>query len=751
MNPNLRFTAERPCPVCSGNEDVPRGTGGRCWGFASEDGKWAHCTREEFAFGIVKKPDSETYAHRLEGRCRCGKEHLPGNQSLSGGNGRPAYRGPLNIVKVYDYFDESNVLRFQVARLEPKSFRQRRPDGNGGWLWNMEGVKRIPYRLPELLKASPAAPVLIVEGEKDADRAAADGLVATTNPGGALKWQKEFGRFFKGRHVVIIPDNDDPDSTYPEGKGLAHAEDVASKLHGLAEVKILPLPIGKDYSDWRDAGGTPDQLLDLIQNAAQWMPPSIPSAAPSQAGGIPDDVHLTDLGNAERLTYKHGKDILYCDPWKTWFVWDGKRWREDTSQQIKSLAHDTVKAIYLEAASATSSQRRGELADWAMKSEFRARIDGMLSQAMPYAAVTPDKLDKNKFLMNVSNGTLNLKTGELQKHSREDLITKLSPVDFDVDAHSELWEKCLETWLGGNVDLIAFLRRAVGSCLTGDTQDEKLFFIHGRSRTGKSTFLEAVKAMMGDYALTADFDTFVKRDRVDGRPRDDIAQLQGRRLVISIEVDEGKRLAEGLVKTLTGGDTIRARELYKSGFEFKPEFKLWLAANHAPRVRDDDEAIWERILRIPFDKHFEKAERDPTVKKTLCDTAISGPAILAWAFGGCLEWMVAGLGVPPAVEAATLAYREEQDPLKEFLEDCCNLGPENWVASKLLREAYEAWGKGQGSKWIVRGKEWGERLRNLGCVKKTARIEDPESPQSGNSKVMQGWLGINLKHYEEKF
>jgi putative DNA primase/helicase len=239
-----------------------------------------------------------------------------------------------------------------------------------------------------------------------------------------------------------------------------------------------------------------------------------------------------------------------------------------------------------------------------------------------------------------------------------------------------------------------FLRRAVGYTLTGDTGEEKLFFIHGGQAAGKSTFIEAVKTALGDYAATADFETFLR-----GREksiRNDVARLAGRRMVLSLEVDEGRRLAEGLVKSLTGGDTVAARFLNKEFFEFRPEFKLWLVANHKPRASAGDGALWRRVLLVPFIVSLPEEERDPRVKRVLTQDLEVREAILAWAVQGALEWRARGLAVPGAVRDATAAYREECDELAGFFDDRCEFGPEFEVPSAHLREECDAWCKANG-------------------------------------------------------
>ena len=340
-------------------------------------------------------------------------------------------------------------------------------------------------------------------------------------------------------------------------------------------------------------------------------------------------------------------------------LWSSVRWENDSTGGIELLAKRTVGEIYRAAAKLKADERE-VLVKHALASESRAAINAMvmLARSEPGIPVRQSELDASPWLLNCLNGVVDLTTGELRPHRREDLLTRLCPVRYDAAARSELWEKMLQDATGGNRDLLNFLQAAAGYSITGATDEEVLFFVHGPAASGKSTFLESLKATLGDYAKTADFESFVQR-REAGAVRNDIAELAGRRFVVSIEVDQGKKLAEGLVKLLTGGDTVRARFLYHESFEFTPVFKLWLAANHAPRVKDDDTAMWRRILRIPFDQTIPPQKRRPLVKATLRNPAISGPAILAWAVEGALRWREERLHVPDVIRQATEDYRSE--------------------------------------------------------------------------------------------
>lgn len=403
----------------------------------------------------------------------------------------------------------------------------------------------------------------------------------------------------------------------------------------------------------------------------------------------------TDLGNSERFVAWVGANARYVRQWRMWLVWDGRRWSQDRRGQIVELAKRVVRGIHEEAAAATDPDRRKELGKWAVRSEARTRIDSMLALAETDAgiAITPEQLDADGWKLNVLNGTLNLRTGELERHRRHDLITKLVPVAYDADARAPAWTAFLDRIMAGDQERLQFLRRAVGYTLTGDTREQVLFFLLGRGANGKSTFLETLRALLGDFARTTDFNT-LKATRRDG-PRNDIAALQGARFVASSEVEEGSRMSEVVVKQLTGGDTISARRLYSDFFEFTPTFKIWIAANHRPTIRGDDDAIWRRIRLIPFDVVIPPAERDPHLPATLKEE-LAG--ILTWAVRGCQEWLGDGLGEPVAVQRATAAFRTEMDVLGQFLGECCLVGGDYRSRFSEIWDRYREWAEDAGYK-----------------------------------------------------
>jgi putative DNA primase/helicase len=455
-------------------------------------------------------------------------------------------------------------------------------------------------------------------------------------------------------------------------------------------------------------------------------------------------ISSTDLGNARRLVKLFGKDIRYCFAWGQWLVWNGIRWQEDSTGEIERHAKQTALSIYNEVPKAKTQEKREKLAAWATKSESERAIKAMISLARsePGMPVTPVELDANPYQLNCLNGTIDLRTGKLHRHRREDFITKLAPVKYDPKARDEMWEKVLNDATGDDPDLQELMQRAFGYSATGDTSEEVLFLIHGPEASSKSTIMEAIKATLGDYAVTADFETFVKRRDV-GAPRNDIARLAGSRLVVSIEVDEGKHLAEGLVKMVTGGDTIAARKLYQESFEFKPAFKLVLVCNHAPKVNADDGAMWRRIVVIPMGHQVPKRLRKKEVKAHLTNPSEAGPAILQWLLKGCLDWQHDGLKIPAVVQQATDEYRASQDSFADFISDRCVLESAAWVSSEDLHVEYDAWLGERGNGWLN-----GSSLNDQAFANKLKRFGLFSRKGTGG---VRGWSGIRLEHDKSSF
>jgi putative DNA primase/helicase len=307
--------------------------------------------------------------------------------------------------------------------------------------------------------------------------------------------------------------------------------------------------------------------------------------------------------------------------------------------------------------------------------------------------VVVNQLDTDSHVLNVLNGTLNLRTGVLNPHKSEDLITKLAPVEYNPAALCPIWDAFLSRILNSNTKLIQFLQEAVGYSLTGDISEQVMFLLYGTGANGKSTFLETITDMFGDYWTKMNSETLVDVKRSAGSASEDVARLAGARLVTAVEIPPGRPMNTALVKELTGGDTAQARFLYKPSFTFRPQFKAFMAMNQKPTIHDPTEGIWRRIRLVPFTVTIPPNERDKNLPAKLHAEL---PGILAWSVQGCLAWQKSGLSTPSEVIAATENYRAEHDVLAGFLADRCVIGPTHDVLSKDLRTAYEDWCKDAG-------------------------------------------------------
>jgi len=434
--------------------------------------------------------------------------------------------------------------------------------------------------------------------------------------------------------------------------------------------------------------------------------------------------NLTDLGNAERLIDQHGSDLHYCEEWEKWLTWDSTCWNIGNRAEIEQRAALTVRSIYAEAAQIDDPDDRKAVVKHAFRSEAAGRIQSMidLARGLEGVPVKSSEMDANSWLLNVNNGTLDLHSGDLHEHARENRITKLAPIAHDPNALCPTWDAFLYRIMAGNMRLIGFLRRAVGYALTGEVSEQCFFILYGTGQNGKSTFLETIGAVLNDYRVHTPTETILTK-RGDSIPND-IARLRGARLVTAIETDEGKRLAESLVKQMTGGDTVVARFMRAEWFEFKPEFKLFLATNHKPVIRGTDKAIWRRIRLIPFTVTIPDAEQDKALPDKL---KAELPGILNWCVQGCLDWQSEGLGAPEEVKAATAEYRREMDVLAVFLTECCISPPRGGdiqdsptplkTRASELYNAYVKWCE-ENNEYKMSGTTFGRRLTERGFEKK---------------------------------
>ncbi len=439
----------------------------------------------------------------------------------------------------------------------------------------------------------------------------------------------------------------------------------------------------------------------------------------------------TDYGNCRRLADRHGHLLRYVSSWE-WLVWDGTRWKRDKTDEVMRRAKETVSAIQ----DLSPLTRQEDLARHARNSQAIARLQAMikLAQSEPEIVATPDEFDTDPWLLNVNNGTIDLRTGGLSPHRREDLITKLAPVEYDPAATCPLWMKFLERIMDGNHRLIDYLKRTAGYSLTGDNSEDCLIILYGLGKNGKTVYSETQKHLLGDYAMSIPVQTLLDAGRATNSDTHfALARLKTARLVIATETAKRKKLDEALVKALTGGDTIVARHMYKDFFEFRPQFKIFLSTNHRPVVKGTETAIWERLRLIPFTVFIPKEERDKKLREKLRGEF---PGILAWAVQGCLEWQELVLGEPKEVSEATDEYRQEMDVTGTFVKERCVLGARCEVSSTDLYKSYKSWCKGTGEKPLSR-RDFGMELAERGF--------EGGRYTSGKNKGKKLWRGIRLR------
>lgn len=424
--------------------------------------------------------------------------------------------------------------------------------------------------------------------------------------------------------------------------------------------------------------------------------------------------HLTELGNAERFTSMHGDRFRYVQTWKQWLHYDGRRWSHDEMGAVITAAKKVVAQLYSEASdlakrAASGDEQAGKIAEalakWARTSSKHASITAMVSLARsedPIAAA-PSAFDCDPWLLNVENGTLDLRTSKLRPHAAGDMITKLAPVVYDSKATCPLWTAFLER-VQPDPDARAWLKRLVGYALTGVTREQIMTFLLGEGANGKSVFLDVLLDVIGDYGLRAAPDLVLAKHN-EAHPTEQ-ADLDGKRLAAVSEIDQGRSWAESTIKRLTGDKTISARRMNQNFYTFVVTHKIVVAANTKPTVRGTDYAIWRRMRLVPFSVTIPVEERDPDlVTKLLAERS----GILAWAVEGCLEWQKFGLGETPTMAKAAAEYRESQDILGSWIEDECVLVPDAFTLGDRLYASYVAWCSRNGHEpWTRRA--WNDRL-----------------------------------------
>lgn len=467
----------------------------------------------------------------------------------------------------------------------------------------------------------------------------------------------------------------------------------------------------------------PDLMLEAVRELSRDLKTNDYVAGTAQ---------FTDMTNTDYFLKVYGGRVRFCKPWNKFLVWDGKRWKIDEYGEVGFLVDELIRNMYKGAREIKDPLLRIDFERHIKKCESLRRRKALLESVSmsKKVMITNEQLDDNRFLFNCENGTINLLDGTFKNHSENDFSTKCSKFVFDPKAICPTWDRFLLQIMNKDLELIYYLQKVMGYALTADVSEQVLFILWGAGANGKSTFLNVILDLMGDYSGTTSSETFMK-GKSDGMSND-LARLRGLRLVSAAETEQGKRLSETLVKQATGQDKLMARFLYGEYFEFYPTFKIFLATNHKPTVKGNDYGIWRRIRLIPFTVTIPPEERD---KDLFAKLKAENSGILNWLLRGCEMWRKEGLGSAESVEAATEEYRNDMDTVGQFVHDCfvVEATPLTRVTNKELYEAYYKWCSRNNEKAISQ-KLLTLRLQEKGFVRKVSTGE-------------RYWKGFRLKEW----
>jgi len=593
------------------------------------------------------------------------------------------------VVKEYDYRDVDGSLRFRVCRFDPKDFRQCRPDPlrPDVWLWNMQGVKKIPYRLNEIA-GKPV--VYVVEGEKDADALWSVGLPATTNVGGAGKWRDSDSQALANagiKRVILLPDNDAP--------GRQHMEQVAKhcKAAGLA-ILYLPLeglaPKG-DVFDWLRSHSRAE-LEAIVSSRLYVMPKGVAQAGDN--GSIDRDDpgnaarwELTELGAAEAFVHRFASRMRYDHQRSRWLVWNCHHWQPDATLEVERLSGQHIREWRKEAIDLRDKELGDKIETFARSFESRGRFANMLRFAIsrPEVLSVGHEWDADPWLLGCPNGILDLRTGLLRAGEQTDHVTLQVGADFETSATCPRWEQFLFDVFDGNEEMMTYIQRALGYSLTGDTKEQVFFLCVGTGSNGKSTFLSTIEYIWNHYAYTTSMATFTISPR--GSENDfNLAELDGPRLILASETKTDAHFNETLLKNFTGGERINAQRKHGRPFVYKPVGKIWIAVNHQPSVKDTSTGFWRRMRVLRFPRTFAGSTADLGLMSTLRSEA-SG--ILSWAVRGCIDYIQNGIATPFSVLQDVENYKDTEDFLREFISEC--ISTDDSEAEETSNSIYEAY------------------------------------------------------------
>ena len=553
------------------------------------------------------------------------------------------------------------------------------------------GDRRSLYFPPDAwnLLQTPGTQIILVEAEKSVLALTAwarrTGMeILPVGLGGCWGWRGRIGRAddIKGGRIDItgpIPDLDVCDGRTVLvllDANAASNSNVQAARNALCKelvgrnctVKLCNLPIV-------DGVNGPDDLIAAHGDAALAKVFSDAIASTDKPEGLSDDAL------ALRFTAKHGEELRFTSLWGRWSRWHGNRWELGETLSVYDLARQVCR-------NAADVCGNKNVAQRVNSASTIAAVERLARSDRRHAAVV-GQWDSDPWLLNTPDGAIDLRTGRLQQSNRLDYCTKSTAAT--PGGGCPLWLRFLDAVTGGQADLQNYLQRVCGYMLTGSTREHALFFLYGTGANGKSVFVFTVAGVLGDYSKVAPIESFISTQS-DSHPTD-LATLQGARLVSAVEAEDGRRWAESRLKSLTGGDKIAARFMRQDFFQFHPQFKLLIAGNHRPGIRNVDEAMRRRFHLIPFNVTIPPVERDKELPEKLRS---EWPGILQWMIAGCLPWQREGLNPPRIILDATDSYMTSEDSLGTWIADRCDCNRASWTSAKSLFESWKGWADSMG-------------------------------------------------------
>ncbi len=437
-----------------------------------------------------------------------------------------------------------------------------------------------------------------------------------------------------------------------------------------------------------------------------------------------------DLWTAKQFAESCVGEIAYCANLGGWFVWAGSRWKRDEINHVQKLLID--KLIYFR--KMAIAEQDAFLIKHIKQTGTSSKIASILKlvSSHPQIVRIPEDFDIHKHYFNTATGTLDINTRQIHPHTSLDDITKLSLIKYSPDETCPNWIHFLNTIFEDNKELVDFIQRMMGYSLLEENPEQAMFILYGGGQNGKSTFLQVLRRILGDYTLHAQIDTFMSKHNKG--PSNDIARLKGARLVTAAESARNHTLDESLIKELTGGEPITARFLHKEFFSFDPNFKICMITNHKPNITGTDEGIWRRIMLVPFNYTIPKEKRIHKYEDILFEE-LSG--ILNWALDGYQNWQKEKLNAPLSVLDAVNDYRDEEDLLAVFIEEACTLSFNGECRVHDMRKTFHLWCKNNGYRFF-RYKNIAEYLQQKSIFKEKITV--------GKHRLQWCWRGISIKN-----